>query len=215
MIYIFIGKDIESKDKKIGELKKKYLTSKEAVEFDLVSLYSQKLDPKELKKNLISLPSVSSKRVIILHQFNKLKPDHKKIILGIAGGDHEHIVLILETDEENFNDSFTKSLRPFAKVIDLSSGKKMNVFDMTRAISMRKPKEAIKMLDGLLSSGDHPLQLMGGLVWFWGKAKSRMPAERFKKGLAALQEADLNIKRSRLKPEYALELLIVKLCSFI
>ena len=32
-------------------------------------------------------------------------------------------------------------------------------------------------------------------------------------GLLAMQEADLNIKRSRIKPEYALEVLIVKLCS--
>ena len=59
------------------------------------------------------------------------------------------------------------------------------------------------------------LQLMGGLVWFWGKLKQRISAEKFKKGLLHLQEADLNIKRSRIKAEYALEVLVVKLCLLI
>jgi hypothetical protein len=40
-----------------------------------------------------------------------------------------------------------------------------------------------------------------------------MPPAKFEKGLLALGEADLNIKRSRLKPEQALELLVVKLCA--
>ena len=51
---------------------------------------------------------------------------------------------------------------------------------------------------------------MGGLVWSWGKARSFARRENFQKGLVALQEADLNIKRSRLAPQQALEVLVVK-----
>ena len=56
---------------------------------------------------------------------------------------------------------------------------------------------------------------MGALVWFWGKSQDRMPGERFRKGLLVLQEADVNIKRSRLKPEYAVEVAVIKLMRLL
>lgn len=80
-------------------------------------------------------------------------------------------------------------------------------------IMLRSPAEALKMLTQLLEEGSHPLQILGGLVWFWGKSRERLSPAQFKKGLLALQEADLNIKRSRTRPEHSLEILIVKLAS--
>ncbi len=57
----------------------------------------------------------------------------------------------------------------------------------------------------------HPLQIMGALVWYWGKEGKACGKERFERGLKALEEADLNIKRSRLEPQYAVEKLVVEL----
>ena len=52
---------------------------------------------------------------------------------------------------------------------------------------------------------------MGALVWYWGKEGKACGKERFERGLKALEEADLNIKRSRLDPQYAVEKLVVEL----
>ena len=67
------------------------------------------------------------------------------------------------------------------------------------------------MLHGFYNQGMYPLQMMGALVWYWGKEGKALGPQRFEKGLKALEEADLNIKRSRFLPEYALEKLIVEL----
>ncbi|MBZ0166329.1 MAG: hypothetical protein K8I00_05930, partial [Candidatus Omnitrophica bacterium] len=69
-----------------------------------------------------------------------------------------------------------------------------------------------KLLAVLLRDGTHPLQIMGGLVWIWGRLKNRISADNFQQGLRELQAADLNIKRSRLHPEHAVEILVTKLC---
>ena len=48
-------------------------------------------------------------------------------------------------------------------------------------------------------------------LWYWGKEGKLQGKEVFKRGLKALEEADLNIKRSRLDPQYAVEKLVVEL----
>jgi len=86
-----------------------------------------------------------------------------------------------------------------------------NVFDMTKLITARRSGDALKMLDGFYRDNVHPLKIMGALVWYWGKEGKALGPERFERGLKALEEADLNIKRSRLNPQYAVEKLVVEL----
>ena len=45
--------------------------------------------------------------------------------------------------------------------------------------------------------------------------KPKVSGDNFKQGLFILQEADLNIKRSRLDPEHAIETAVVKLTELI
>jgi len=124
--------------------------------------------------------------------------------------------LILDSDEASPKNSFLKNISSFAKVMRFGSDAvKMNVFDMTRRMENRDSPGALKILEKLMSGGDHPLQIIGGLIWFWGKSKNRLSGDQFKKGLLVLQEADLNIKRSRIKPEYAVEIAVTKLSSLI
>ena len=68
-----------------------------------------------------------------------------------------------------------------------------------------------KMMNEFYNQGMYPLQMMGALVWYWGKEGRALGPQRFERGLKALEEADLNIKRSRLLPEYAIEKLVVEL----
>ena len=213
MIYFLLGEDSAAKDAKTAAWKQEYLTAPESYNFDYEVLYGMKCDPAALKKALVALPAIAKKRIVLLHDGHKLSEPNQKIISEVAASDHDHVVLILESSQWAITHSFVKSLKSTAKVIDTGRVTKLNVFDMTRAIAQQKNAEALKILSDLFSDGVHPLQIMGGLVWFWGSERSRLASDKFEKGLVALGEADWNIKRSRLKPEQAVELLVVKLCA--
>jgi DNA polymerase III delta subunit len=215
MHYLFLGKDSLAKDHQIAEFKKKFLTSNEALEFDYEVLHTAKLAPAALKKSLLALPTIASKRLIVLRSMDKLDGHNKQLILDFFTSKASNLILILDFDEDNANNSFIKKLTPYVKIEYFRSDVKKNVFDMTKMMTARNPKESLKILSDLLINGDHPLQILGALVWFWGKQQSRLSRDNFKKGLLMLKEADVNIKRSRLKSEYALEIAVVKLCSLI
>lgn len=216
MIYLLLGDDKDAKDRKIAEIKAKCLADDSALKLDYESLLGAKLDPDVLKKALISLPAVSKRRLILIRSVNKLDTHNKKIILDFIQTENRHAVVILDSDEESGKSSFFNKIHASAKVMRFTTGQsKLNVFDMTRAMDRRDSVGALKILAGLIDDGNHPLQIMGGLVWFWGKLKNKLSREVFKKGLIVLQEADLTIKRSRLKPEYAVEVAVTKLNSLI
>ena len=215
MTYLFLGEDGLAKDQKISETKKKILKSDGALKFDYDVLHGHKLDPAELKKSLLALPAFSPQRLVVIRTVDKLDAQNKTLILDFLKRELSHVVLILETDEAQLPAAFMQSLKSFVKVSNFHKGVKQNVFDMTNEISRRNPEGALKILSTLLSNGVHPLQIMGGVVWFWGKLRHQLSLERFKEGLNILQEADLNIKRSRLLPEYTLEVLVVKLSALV
>jgi len=215
MHYLFLGNDSITKDEKIGELKKKILSSLEAQKFDYQVLHGNKLNSDDLKQALLFLPAVAKQRLVVIRAIHKLSLHNKKLILEFLQAGEGHVVLIFDSDESDLKNSFIAKLKTYTKTHSFSGASKENLFDMTRAITARNPVAALKILANLLAEGNHPLQVMGGLVWFWGKSRTRLSAERFKKGLMCLQEADLNIKRSRLKPEHTLEVLVVKLISLL
>lgn len=212
-MYLFLGKDIPSKDAKISELKQKFLSTPEAVEFDCETLYAHKLDPDTLQKALLALPAVAAKRLVIIREAHKLSPHNRELVIAFLKKRSEKIVLILDSHEMEPQDSFAKSLAPLVKTIDTYRPAQRSVFDMTNAMKARNTAEALRILGELLNAGVHPLQIMPAVVWFWGQSRGRVPKEKFQEGLTLLQEADLHIKRSRLKPEQAMELVVVKLSS--
>mgnify|MGYP000628004962 CR=1 FL=1 len=216
MIYLFLGEDGQTKENTIADLKAKCLGSADAVPIDSDSLDATKLDPAAFKKALITLPVLSSKRFILIRSCEKLKTHNKKIILEFLESDPQHVVLVLDSKDSSAKNAFFKKIMNVAQVTRFGSGEqKENVFAVTRALESRNISQALKILGRLLENGDHPLQILGGLVWFWGKTKPRLSADGFKKGLLVLQEADLDIKRSRLKPQYAVEIAVTKLGSII
>ena len=209
--YLLSGEDSLGKDQKIEDIKSKVLLTKEAKEFDCEILYSYKLNAEILKKSLIAVPAVASQRVVVIHNIQKLDQHNQDIILNCLESKYTHLVLILSNDIADAKNSFIKQLTPLVKVLRFSKGKKKNIFDLTNVMSKNNGTKALEVLHNLIDEGNHPLQLMGGLIWYWGKEKSKLSSESFERGLKRMQEADLNIKRSRLKPSEAMEVLVVQL----
>jgi len=212
-IYLFTGQETEKKEKEIEKLKAALLKDKDAKQFDYDSLSAHKLNSDTLKQSLDTLPVVGKQRLVLIREVEKLDKHNKDLVLEYAQRKEDYLVLLLDAFKADLKTSFFKKISALAQWKRFDKGYRENAFDMTKAISARQPAQALKILNDVLKHGDHPLQILGALVWFWGKNKPRVSMERFQRGLDELQEADLNIKRSRLKPEYTLEILVVKLCS--
>ena len=215
MHYLLIGDDPSVKDKKIAELKTKFLPQPNALNFDFEILHGLKLEPETLKKSLVTLPVVAAKRLIVLRQIQKLNAHNKELVLEFLNNKESYFVLVLDCDEGEISESFLGKCAKLCEVLNIQKKAEQNVFDMTNAMGRRQTADALGILSNLISSGIQPVQIVGGLIWFWGKSKERLTPVRFVKGLNALQEADLNIKRSRIRPEMALEILVVKLSSLL
>lgn len=213
MTYLFIGESTSQKQTKIIELKAQLMPAGHASSFDYEGLYGHRLDPKELKKSLLALPAISDQRLIFIHEADKLNEHCKEILLEFLNSQPQHAVLILDCAALSEKDAIWGQIRRQAKVFETVASPKENVFDMTRQMLSGRTAEALKVLNSMYDDGVHPLQIMGGVIWAWGNEKPRLRASQYEKGLRELQEADMNIKRSRLKPEQAVEVLVVKLAS--
>ena len=211
MTFLLIGRDLQKKDTKLSELKSKLFKEASAVTFNSDIVSAHKLDSDELTKTLKAIPHLAGQRLVVLRQCEKLSEHNRDIILEFVIQDSKTVVLVLDYDEIDMRSAFFTKLRPLVELIQFGQEKSLNVFDMTRAISSRDAAGALKMLQELMDGNTHPLQIMGGLVWYWSKEREHLSTERFQKGLAVLQEGDLNIKRSRLKPEHAVEKVVVEL----
>ena len=215
MNYLLLGDDSFSKDKKIAEFKKKFFPQPNALHFDFETLYGLKLEAETLKKALVTLPAVATQRLIVIRQVHKLSAQNQELILDFLKKKEKYVVLILDSEEAEPTTAFLGKCAKACEVLPFSKAISQNVFDMTNAMGRRQMADALGILSNLLNSGIQPVQIMGGLVWFWGKSRVRLSPKKFKQGLEALQEADLNIKRSRLKPDNALEVVVVKLGSLL
>jgi len=63
MHYLFLGDDHLAKDQKIRDIRNKIFNSKDAPKFDYENLQAIKLDPGDLKKALITLPTIAKKKI--------------------------------------------------------------------------------------------------------------------------------------------------------
>ena len=215
MSFLLLGDDRPAKDQKISEFKSKFLSHADARHFDYELLWANKLDAKELKKSLLALPVTSSQRLVILRQCEKLNEACVSVVTEFLQQKDLKTVLILDTDEAEIKKGWATAWKGCIKTGVFARNKGPNVFDVTNAMAARKPAQAIEILNQLFQDDVHPLQIMGGVVWFWGKQKMKTTPQRFKEGLKKLQQTDENIKRSRLQPEHALEKLVVELTGLL
>src|ERR1700688_4600632 len=192
MIYLFLGDDLPAKDSRITEIKNKlFKDSQEALAFDLDNLDAKELGDNALKKAFLTLPVIAPHRLIILRQVHKLKSADIQVLVNFCQKPAKYLDLVLESTENTLKGDL-KDLASYAKGVVMAKPEGPNVFDMTRLITAHRSADALKMLDGFYRNNVHPLQIMGALVWYWGKEGKTLGKQHFERGLKALEEADLN-----------------------
>lgn len=214
MVYLLLGADLKAKDARIAAIKSSLFKSSEAHVFDLEALDAAGIPPDALKKALITLPVINPKRLVVLRNAHKLKTDDLASLRRFVISPSDHVDLVLESSEGAMKADW-KDIVPLCSSQVFALPAKPNVFDMTKLMTAGKQKDALNMLSGFLADGTHPLQILGGLAWFWAKDGRRLAPECFESGLKSLEEADLNIKRSRLDEYFAVEKAVVELCGLL
>ncbi len=212
MIYLLLGQDNLAKEQKIAEIKAKALPSQESLSFNYQVLYGHHLDNDSLAQALTALPVASERRVVVIRQVDELVAAQKNKIIELHKQAKNQLIIILEAESLDDKDLLTKKFGQLISTCFFSPKARYNAFDLMRVIASHRKVEALELLDELLKGGDHPLQIIAGMFWKWNNDKKQMPSQVFRKGLLAFKQADFNIKRSQLKPEYALEVLVIKLC---
>ncbi len=213
--HLFSGPDRQAKDQKILVLKNRWLLSPQALSFDFSTFYASKLDLDAFQQSLASLPVAAERRLVILYDLEKLSAKHQDFLKQYLAKPYPHVVLILDADEGDPKTAFFKAITPLVEQTRFGVKASKSVFDVTKAMAQNQQAEALKNLKALMDDGQHPLQLIGGILWFWKNNQLRLSAESQEKGLRLIQEADLNIKRSRMTAEQSVEVLVVKLSSLI
>jgi len=209
MIYIFIGEDNPSKDLRLKKIREEFLTP-EIESFNLDVFYAKELNLKALQERILSLPVKAKKRIIVIKDAQSLKQEVKDYLQKYARSPSGQIVLVLDMNRRDAKDAFLRGVSQYARVILFKESPRLDTFGLARRIDTGEAGPALKMLDELLENGERPERILGGLRYAW-ENKQSSPLE-IKKRLRLLLYCDMDIKRGRLKPEFALEKLVVKLC---
>lgn len=212
MVYLFLGQDSLSKDIQIKKIKQEFLP-KNVEDFNFDLLYAKELDLKTLQEKLLSLPVKSPKRVIVLKDAQALKEDSRDFILRFVQQPAKEIVLILDISQQERYDEFVRKLTRLAKVYRFKEVLQLDSFVLGRQINSRRPDYALRVLNQLLKNGERPERILGGLRYSWER-ESATPEET-KRKLKLLLNCDINIKTGKIKPEFALEKLVLDLCGLV
>jgi len=217
MLYLFIGQDspykdsqYSSKDFHLKNIKKEHLP-KEVEEFNFDTLYAASLSLKELQEKLSALPVRAAKRIIVIKDAQELKPDVEDFITFWVKKDIKNIILLLDMADQAGKNQFLANISKNAKVFRFGLKSVLNTFNLTRLVEEGKSGQAMKLLDQLLKEGERPERILGGLRYALEKSVLTLPEVR--RRVRLLLECDLEIKTGRIRPVFALEKLVVKLCA--
>ncbi len=213
MLYLFVGTDSISKNRKIEQLRREILGSSNL--FDFTIFYGKELNDQDFKKELQQLPAKSSKKIIVIKQPEKLSTACKKAVVAFKNSVSRSILVILDVEIIGKKDTFFKQLSQGegSRVFNFKGGYVNNTFDLAKAVEKKNSKEALTIYSQLMSKGEDVQRIIGGMIWHWQNYRQRMSKEYFKQSLDEFLDTDIRIKTGKVKPELALELLIVKLCS--
>ena len=219
MIYLFIGQDspypdspFSSKDNQLKKIKEEFLPKK-VEQFNLDILYAEALKLKELQEKLLALPVKSSKRIIVVRNAQELSQDIEDFIVEWASFERKDIVLLLDLEQPGKKGAFLKNVYKYAKVFRFKETQALNTFNLVRQIEQRRPDYALRVLEQLLKDGERPERILGGLRHML--EHSSMSAPELRCRVKMLLGCDMEIKTGKVKPVFALEKLIVRLCALI
>ena len=210
-VYLFIGQDTLSKDTRLKKLKEEFL-SPHTQYFNLDVLYAKELDLKVLQERLLCLPLRAKKRIVVIKDSQNLKKDIKEFIIQYVKKPLAKIILVLDINKYLPQDEFIRQISRHSEVSRFKEDAYLDTFALGRAIDSKKSNYALLVLNQLLRNGEKPERILGGLRYSW--ENSIADVFQTKKKLRLLLGCDIDIKTGRLKAAFALERLVVSLCSF-
>lgn len=209
-VYLFIGEDSFSKDIKLQRIKQEFLSSAEK-NFNLDVLYAKGLDLLTLQERIQTLPLKSKKRIIVIKDAQRLADNIKKFLLDYVRHAPPSVILVLDISQKNYKDEFISHLCRYAQVCRFRESVQLDTFALARPIEAKRTDYALRLLSGLLKDGEKPERILGGLRYIWERDSASGIQTR--KRLKALLDCDIDIKTGRLRPDFALEKLVVRLCG--
>ena len=210
-VYLFIGQDTLSKDARLTKLKEEFL-SPYTQYFNLDVLYARDLDLKGLQERLLCLPLRAKKRIVIIKDSQNLKKDIKEFIIQYVKKPFAKIILVLDINKYLPQDEFIRQINRYSEVCRFKEDAYLDTFALGRAIDSKKSNYALLVLNQLLRNGEKPERILGGLRYSW--ENSIADVFQTKKKFRLLLGCDIDIKTGRLRSDFALERLVVSLCSF-
>jgi hypothetical protein len=212
LVYLLIGQDSLSKDIQLRRLKQEFL-AKELEQFNLDILYASDLNLLDLQEKLSCLPVKTRKRMIVIKEAQDLKEDMQDFVLEYAKKPLNQNILVLDIDRKSpkENNQFIERISKFACVSRFKEPVRLDTFTLSRQIDLHRPDYALRLLNQLLKNGEKPERILGGLRYAWERDITNSLKTR--KRIKLILGCDIEIKTGRLKPVFALEKLVVKLCG--
>lgn len=210
-LYLLTGQDTLSKDAIIQRLKEEFL-NKDTRDFNSDVFYGRDLELSGLQERLLALPVGAKKRMVVVREAQNLKDDARKFLLKYIKKPHRQVILVLDSRDSSAADKFLREFSRYARVLRFKEAARIDTFSLSRCIDSRRTAQALGVLSQLLKNGEKPEFILGGLRYAWENTLHG-PVEK-KKKLAYLLRCDIEIKTGRLRPDFALERLVVSLCGF-
>lgn len=203
-LYLLIGQDSFSKDIKLKSIKQEFL-AKDIEDFNLDILYARDLSLMGLQEKLLCLPFKAKKRIIVIKDAQALKNEAKEFLVKyIKKPLNQSMLLVLDINRHDPKDEFITHISRYGKIFRFQEPRPPDTFMLGRQIDLKRTDYALRMLHQLLQNGEKPERILGGLRHSWQRNAFR---------LKFLLNCDIDIKTGRLKPDFALERLVVSLCG--
>ncbi len=210
-VYLFIGQDNPAKQAKLKEIQGTILPQ-DISDFNQDIVYAKDITLRNLQERLLFLPVRSARRLVVIKQAQQLKEDIRTYILSYAQAPAGTVTLVVDMERRETKDPFFEALSRRASTVYFKETRRIDTFDLNRRIEQGQAGEALKILHELLASGEKPERILGGLRYACVKHTATL--RQLPQKLKLLVECDTDVKTGRMKPEFALEKLIVRLCRF-
>ena len=240
MIYLFVGEDELAKQEKIQSLKNEILRpcgpqddpsaqnsnkifprgqlfegakrGAWAESFNYEAFYAKELTLPLLNEALSRVPVGVKQRLLVIKDILRFKDNFQALLLSRVDNLPDDIILVFDiiSMPRQQNPLLNKLLK-VARVIHFKSKKKSNAFDLAYEIERRQVESALNVLADLFRAGEKPERILGALRYQFTKQSLNLD-ERLKK-VDLLLAADVTIKTGKLKAQFALEMLVVRLCK--
>lgn len=211
MVYLFIGEDELPKQEKIRSLKKE-LFSPQVENFNYEALSAKDLTISLFRETLSRLPVASRKRMLVIKDVLRLKEGPQEYFISQIDKLPDYLVVVLDIAaiprEENL---FLDRVLKVARVLRFNVPPAINAFGLRRAIEKRDANSALSILADLFKAGEKPERILGALRYQLINNQGFSINDKIKKAGLLLQ-TDLSIKTGKIRPEFSLEALIVRLC---